>query len=450
MFETLSTKFSEVLEPLRTRQLTENNIQEALTSVRTALIEADVSISVIAQFVEDVKSKAIGTRVARQIQAGDAFIKLVHETLVEIMGESSSRLELVGGSQPNVILMAGLQGVGKTTTVVKLAKFLKEREKRTVSVVSADIYRPAAIEQLRILANDAQIRFIPSTERDSPSTIVKDAFADAKKAVDDVLIVDTAGRLAIDEEMMSELTNLHKQLSPQETLFVVDAMTGQDAALTASAFHHALPLTGVILSKADGDARGGAALSVRSITGKPIKFLGVGESLDALEPFHPDRIASRILGMGDLLSFIEEAERKVDKKKAERLTKKVFSRKKFTMQDMREQLQQFIDMGGMSGFQNLLPTMGMNDARTKNIDEEQFHKQCVIIDSMTRQERNFPDKIDQSRKLRIAKGSGTRIQDVSFTIRKYKQMEKQMKRAGKKKDMFKNLQALSDQMGKSS
>lgn len=444
MFDTLSSKLSAVLNPLRTRQLTDTNIQEAISSVRSALIEADVAISVVAQFIDDVKSKAIGTRVSRQVQAGDAFIKMVHETLVETMGEANAQLELGGGSYPSVILVAGLQGVGKTTSVAKLAKFLKEREKKVVSIVSADVYRPAAIEQLRVLASDAKVRFIPSDETDSPRSIVTRAVADAKKAVDDVLIVDTAGRLAIDDEMMTELQMLHKQLNPKETLFVVDAMTGQDAALTASAFHRALPLTGVILTKTEGDARGGAALSIRAITGKPIKFLGVGEDLDALEAFHPERIASRILGMGDVLSFIEDAERKIDKKKAERLTKKFFGNKKFTMEDRRDQLQQFINLGGVSGFQNMLPTAELQSAKLKGVDEDFCRKQCVIIDSMTLQERHFPDKINQSRKIRIASGSGTSVQDVSITIRQYKKMEKQMKQTGRKARALKNFGSIMD------
>lgn len=442
MFENLTTNFSKVLTPLRSRQLTESNIQEALSDVRNALIDADVAFTVVSQFIENVQQQAIGTRVARQVQPGDAFIQLVHASMVELLGQSHEQIDIRGGSYPNVILLAGLQGVGKTTTVVKLAKLLKERESKNVAVVSADVHRPAAIEQLQVLATESKIRFINSSAEQKPEKIVRSAFADSRKNVDDVLLVDTAGRLAVDELMMSELKLLHNVLQPRETLFVVDAMTGQDAALTAEAFHRELELTGVILTKADGDARGGAALSVKSITGKPIKFIGTGESVDDLEAFHPERIASRILGMGDVLSMIEEAQRKVDQKAATRLSKKIIGRKKFTLQDMREQLQQLNDMGGMSGFLDKLPNSDLTQAKLKNVNEDEFKRQCVIIDSMTIHERLFPDTINQSRKHRIAQGSGTTIQDVSVTLRKYKQMEKQMKRMGRKGNIARAMQAM--------
>lgn len=432
MFDNLREKISGVLAPLRSRQLSESNIQEAVREVRNALIDADVAFNVVTEFVQDVQNQAIGQTVSRSVQPGHAFVRIVHDSLVKLMGETNDGLDLGGGNVPNVVLMAGLQGVGKTTTAVKLAKWLKERESKSVSVVSADVYRPAAIEQLGLLAEQASVEFIPSKQRDKPEAIVKRAIKLARKSFSDVLIVDTAGRLAVDETMMDEISRLHKVANPRETLFVVDAMTGQDAANTAHAFDDALPLTGVILSKADGDARGGSALSVRSITGKPIKFLGVGEDLDGLEPFYPDRIASRILGMGDVLSYLEEAEKKVDKGKAERLAKKIFRGSKFNLDDMRDQLQQFSEMGGISGFKDMMPDLDPSTVKVKSMDDDQLKKQCVIIDSMTIHERRFPAVLDSSRKRRIAQGSGVQVHEVNLLLRKYRQLEKQMKRAGRK------------------
>lgn len=447
MFDNLSEKISGVLTPLRSRRLTEANMQEAMREVRNALLDADVAFTVVSEFVQDVQRQAIGQTVSRRVQPGDAFVGIVHDSLINLMGKSNDKLDLDGGNRPNVVLLAGLQGVGKTTTVVKLAKWLKERESKKVAVVSADTYRSAAIEQLRSLAEQADVRFIPSKNTDKPESIVKRAFKDGRKNFDDVLLVDTAGRLAVDDTMMQEIQRIHSLLNPRETLFVVDAMTGQDAANTARAFDQALPLTGVVLAKADGDARGGAALSVRTITGKPIKFMGVGEDLDGLEPFHPDRIASRILGMGDVLSYLEEAERKVDKQKAERLTKKMFGGTKFNLEDMREQLQQFSDMGGMDSVKDMLPTLDPSQARIKEIDDDQIRKQCVIIDSMTLRERRFPAILDSSRKRRIATGSGTQIHDVNILLRKYRQLEKQMKRVGRKGGkMMRRLEGM-DNMG---
>lgn len=432
MFDNLREKISGVLAPLRSRQLSESNIQDAMREVRNALIDADVAFNVVTEFVQDVQRQAVGQSVSRSVQPGHAFVRIVHDSLVNVLGQTNDGLDLGGGNVPNVVLMAGLQGVGKTTTVVKLAKWLKEVESKSVSVVSADVYRPAAIEQLSALADQANVEFIPSRQRDRPDSIVKRAVKLARKNFSDVLIVDTAGRLAVDETMMDEIARLHKTLNPRETLFVVDAMTGQDAANTARACDEALPLTGVVLSKADGDARGGAALSVRSITGKPIKFLGTGEGLDGLEPFHPDRIASRILGMGDILSYLEEAEKKVDKSKSERLAKKIFRGSKFNLDDMREQLQQFSAMGGVEGFKDMLPDLDPSSVKLKSLDDDQMKRQCVIIDSMTLYERSFPAVLDSSRKRRIARGSGVQISEVNLLLRKYRQLEKQMKRAGRK------------------
>ena len=445
MFNNLSEKLSNVLQPLKHRKLTESNIKDAMREVRTALLDADVAFSVVLEFVQNVQQQAIGQTVARQTQPGDAFIKLVHESLVDVMGGTNDSLDLSGGSHPNVVLMAGLQGVGKTTTAIKLAKLLKEREQKQVAVVSADVYRPAALEQIAILAQEAGVRCVPSNIDHGPEKIVTSALSDSQKQFDEVLIVDTAGRLTVDEAMMAEITKLHKVLQPRETLFVVDAMTGQDAATTAKAFQEVVPLTGVILAKADADTRGGAALSVRSVLGKPIKFIGTGESISALEPFHPDRIASRILGMGDVLSYLEEAERKLDHKKAQRIGKKIVSGRKFNLDDMRDQLSQFVEMGGRSSMLDMLPNLGSMNAKVKDIDETEIQKQCVIIDSMTSRERIFPNLVTNSpsRKRRIASGSGTRVQDVNLTLRKYQQLEKQMKRMGRKKHLSRAMAAMN-------
>jgi signal recognition particle subunit SRP54 len=344
------------------------------------------------------------------------------------MGEKNESLSL-NAQPPAVILMAGLQGAGKTTSVAKLSRYLSEREKKKVMVVSADVYRPAAIEQLKTLASEVGAEFFPSSPDQKPTQIVSDAIAAAKTQFADVLIVDTAGRLAIDEPMMDEIKQVHKVANPIETLFVIDAMIGQDSVNTAKAFNEALPLTGVILTKVDGDARGGAALSVRHVTGKPIKFLGVGEKTDALEPFHPERIASRILGMGDVLSLIEDVERKVDKKKAEKFAKKVAKGKRFDLEDLREQLQQMKQLGGMEGMMDKLPGMGNMAQMTQQKDMTgQFSKMEYIIDSMTPKERSNPDILNGSRKRRITQGSGTTIQDLNRLLKQHKQMGKMMKK----------------------
>jgi signal recognition particle subunit SRP54 len=429
MFDNLTERLSGALRKISGKAtLTENNIEEALREVRRALLEADVALPVVKDFIDRVKLRAVGTEVSQSLSPGQAFIKIVQAELEAVMGSANEQLNL-NAQPPAVILMAGLQGAGKTTTVAKLARLLKTTQKKSVMVVSADVYRPAAIAQLETLAKEVDVRFFPSDISQKPRDIALAAVKEAKKAFIDVLLVDTAGRLSIDADMMAEISDLHKALSPIETLFVVDAMTGQDAANTARAFNDALPLTGVVLTKADGDARGGAALSVRQITGKPIKFIGVGEKIDALEPFYPDRIASRILGMGDILSLIEEAEKKVDKGKAERLAGKFQKGKSFDLEDFREQLQQMQNMGGMASILDKMPGMGMlPPGAAAKVDDSQFRRMEAIINSMTPKERRNPDNLNGSRKRRICQGSGTQIQDLNRLLKQHKQMQKMMKK----------------------
>jgi signal recognition particle subunit SRP54 len=429
MFENLSERLSLSLKKISGKaSLSESNIQETLREVRVALLEADVALPVVKDFIELVKQRAVGTEVSSSLNPGQQFLKIVQAELESVMGEKNESLNL-NAQPPAVILMAGLQGAGKTTSVAKLSRYLSEREKKKVMVVSADVYRPAAIEQLKTLSSEVGAEFFPSTPDQKPTQIVSDAIAAAKTQFADVLIVDTAGRLAIDEPMMDEIKQIHKLANPIETLFVIDAMIGQDSVNTAKAFNEALPLTGVILTKVDGDARGGAALSVRHITGKPIKFLGVGEKTDALEPFHPERIASRILGMGDVLSLIEDVERKVDKKKAEKFAKKVAKGKRFDLEDLREQLQQMKQLGGMESMMDKLPGMGNMAQMTQQKDMTgQFSKMEYIIDSMTPKERSNPDILNGSRKRRITQGSGTSIQDLNRLLKQHKQMGKMMKK----------------------
>lgn len=445
MFENLSERLSQTLKNVSGRgRLTEDNIKETLREVRMALLEADVALPVVKDFVAQVKERAVGTEVTKSLKPGQVFIKIVQSELESVMGEANEKLNL-SAQPPAVVLMAGLQGAGKTTSVGKLAKYLTEREKKKVLVVSADVYRPAAIKQLETLAEDVGVGFQPSNIMQKPIHIVEDAIETAKKQFYDVLLVDTAGRLHVDSDMMEEIQALHKAVNPVETLFVVDAMTGQDAANTAKAFNDALPLTGVILTKADGDARGGAALSVRKITGKPIKFIGMGEKLDALEPFHPERIASRILGMGDVLSLIEEVERKVDKDKAQKLAKKVQKGKGFDLQDFKEQLEQMRNMGGMMGMLDKLPGMGNMSAQIKDqANDKQFNQMEAIINSMTPAERAKPEIIKGSRKRRIAAGSGTQIQDVNRLLKQFTQMQKMMKKmsGGGMKKMMRQMKGM--------
>ncbi len=429
MFDNLTDRLSGTFRKLTGKaNLTEANIQDALREVRRALLEADVALVVVKDFVDRVSLRAVGQEVSKSLTPGQAFIKIVQAELEAIMGSANAELDLKA-APPAIVLMAGLQGAGKTTTAAKLSRWLKQNAKKSVMLVSADVYRPAAIQQLQTLAKEVGVEFFASDISQSPSDIAAAALAEAKRKFIDVLIVDTAGRLAIDQEMMDEIRQLHSQLNPVETLFVVDAMTGQDAANTAKAFNDALPLTGVVLTKADGDARGGAALSVRHITGKPIKFIGMGEKIDALEPFYPDRIASRILGMGDMLSLIEEAEKKVDKEKAEKLARKIKKGKGFDLEDFKEQLQQMQNMGGVASIMDKMPGMGgLPPGTAKMVDDSQFRRMEAIINSMTLRERVNPDVLNGSRKRRITQGSGTQIQDLNRLLKQHKQMQKVMKK----------------------
>lgn len=447
MFENLTERLSDSLKKVTGQaRLTEDNIKGTLREVRMALLEADVALPVVKQFIAQVRKRAIGHEVMRSLSPGQAFVKIVNAELVEMMGAQSEGLSL-NAQPPAVVLMAGLQGAGKTTSVAKLARYLSEREKKKVMVVSADVYRPAAIKQLETLAQEVGVVFFPSTSDQKPVDIANAAILEAKKAFVDVLLVDTAGRLAIDEQMMSEIAELHSAINPIETLFVVDAMTGQDAVNTAKAFDDTLPLTGVILTKADGDSRGGAALSVRYVTGKPIKFMGMGEKVDALEPFHPDRLASRILGMGDILSLIEDAERNLDKQKAEKLTKKIKKGKSFDLEDFRDQLVQMKNMGGIGNLLDKLPGMGqMAQAAQQQVSDKALVQMEALISSMTPAERSYPDSINNSRKRRIANGSGTQIQDVNRLLKQHKQMQKMMKKFTKKGGMANMMRGMKGMM----
>ena len=445
MFENLSERLGKTLKNISGKgRLTEDNIKDTLREVRMALLEADVALPVVRDFIGQVKERAVGTEVSKSLNPGQVFIKIVQSELESVMGQVNESLNLAA-QPPAIVLMAGLQGAGKTTTVGKLAALLKQREKKKVLVVSVDVYRPAAIKQLETLAIEVGVEFFPSSEDQKPINIANAAIDFARKHFFDVLLMDTAGRLHVDGDMMGEIQALHKAINPIETLFVVDAMTGQDAANTAKAFNDALPLTGVVLTKADGDARGGAALSVRYITGKPIKFIGMGEKLDALEAFHPERIASRILGMGDVLSLIEEVERKVDKDKAQKLANKVQKGKGFDLQDFKEQLEQMRNMGGMMSMMDKMPGMGNMTAQIKDkANDKSFVQMESIINSMTLGERTRPDVIKGGRKRRIAAGSGTQIQDVNRLLKQFTQMQKMMKKmsGGGMKKMMHNMKGM--------
>ena len=443
MFENLTERLTRTLKGITGKaRLTEENIAETLREVRTALLEADVALSVVRGFVEQVRERAIGTEVSASLNPGQAFVKVVHEELIASMGGANDQLNLAT-RPPAIVLMAGLQGAGKTTTVAKLGKLLRERDKKRVMVVSTDVYRPAAIEQLRSLAAQVEIDFVSSHAGEKPVDIALRAVQEAKDRLADVLIIDTAGRLAIDAEMMAEIQAIHAAIQPIETLFVVDAMTGQDAAVTAKAFNEALPLTGVVLAKADGDARGGAALSVRTVTGKPIKFLGIGEKVDGLEPFHPDRIASRILGMGDVLGLIEDAGRKLDRDKADKLAQKLAKGKRFDLNDLRDQLQQMRNMGGVAAMLDKLPGMGqMQLPADAGVDEKSLKRMEAIICSMTPKERKYPDLLNGSRKRRIAAGSGTDVADINRLLKQHKTMEKVMKKMTSKGGMMSIMRGL--------
>ncbi len=448
MFDNLTERLTQSLKKIRGQgRLTESNIQDTLREVRMALLEADVALPVVKDFIEHVKTRALGQEVQSSLTPGQALVKIVNEELIAIMGSAHERLNLAT-QPPAVILMAGLQGAGKTTTVAKLARWLKENERKSVVVASADVYRPAAIDQLQTLAAEVGADFFPSDPTQNPVDIARNAVEHARKKYKDVVIIDTAGRLHIDDEMMEEIRQIHAAIKPIETLFVVDSMTGQDAANTAKAFGDALTLTGVILTKTDGDARGGAALSVRHITGKPIKFLGVGEKTAAMERFHPDRIASRILGMGDVLSLIEEAERKIDKTKAEKLVKKIQKGKSFDLNDYRDQLLQLKNLGGVAAMFDKLPGMANLPQHVKEkVNDREMIQQIAIINSMTKQERAFPDVINNSRKQRIARGSGTDMQNVNRLLKQYDQMQKMMKKF-KKGNLMNMLRGMKGNLGR--
>ncbi len=429
MFDSLSKRLSGALDALRGQgRLTEEQVKDAARDLRMALLEADVALPVVRDFVDKVRTRALAAEVTQSLTPGRAFLRVVHQELTATLGGASESLNL-RAEPPAVVLMCGLQGSGKTTTTGKLALRLREVEKKNVVVVSADVYRPAAVEQLRTVAGQAGVEWFPSQAGDRPESIVSAALAHAKKRFADVLLVDTAGRTTVDEAMMAEIAALHGAVKPVETLFVVDAMTGQDAARVARAFADRVPLTGVILTKADGDARGGAALSVRTVTGAPIKFLGVGEKLDKLEAFHPDRIAARILGEGDVLTLIEETVQKVDKEKAERLAEKVRKGRSFDLDDFREQLAQMQSMGGIASMLEKLPGAAQLQDRLKNANPEKDVKRSIaIINSMTKKERRFPDHMKASHRRRIAAGSGTQVQDVNRLMRQFEQARDMMKK----------------------
>ncbi|MFA9420284.1 MAG: signal recognition particle protein [Gammaproteobacteria bacterium] len=448
MFENLTDRLSRTVKNLRGQgRLSEDNIKDSLREVRMALLEADVALPVVKGFIERVREQALGKGVIGSLSPGQALIKVVNDELVAVMGDQHDGIDL-NHKPPVIILMAGLQGAGKTTTVAKLARRLIEVDKKNVVVASADIYRPAAIEQLQTLSNEVNATFFPSDSSQNPVDIAEGALRAAQISNADVLILDTAGRLHIDQQMMDEIRAIHDAVNPAETLFVVDSMTGQDAANTAQAFGEALPLTGVVLTKTDGDARGGAALSVRQITGKPIKYIGSGEKTDALEAFHPDRMASRILGMGDILSLVEQAQEKVDYEKAEKLAKKVKKGKGFDLEDLRDQFIQMENMGGMAGMMDKLPGMGagVSQAMKDPAQTRQMKRMVAIINSMTPQERRKPELINGSRKRRVAGGSGTQIQDINRLLKQHKQMQKMMKKMGSKGGMANMMRGLKGKM----
>jgi len=444
MFDQLTKRLTGSLERLRSRgRLTEDNIRESLREVRVALLEADVALPVVRDFIARVTERAVGQEVIKSLEPGQALVKVVHDELKHVLGEENAPLAL-DRPAPVVILLAGLQGAGKTTTAGKLAHLLKTRHSKKVLLSSCDIYRPAAIDQLETLAQQVDAEFYRDPRPDDAVAIAKQSLGEARRRFADVLILDTAGRLAVDSEMMAEIRDIHGAVDPHEVLFVVDSMTGQDAANTARAFHETLPLTGVVLTKTDGDARGGAALSVRHVTGAPIKFLGTGEKIDGLEPFHPDRLASRILGMGDVLSLVEEVERKVDQEKAQKLARKVGrGSRRFGLDDFRDQLVQMNKLGGMSSLMDKLPGMSnLPDAVKSRVDDNQTTRMIAIINSMTPTERRFPDSIRGSRKRRIAAGSGTQVQEVNRVLRQHKQMQRMMRRMGNKGAMARLMKRL--------
>ena len=433
MFDTLSERFTDIFKKLRGYgRLTEENINDGLRDVRMALLEADVALSVVKSFIEDIRIRSLNTEVLSSLTPGQALIKIVNEELITLLGKDNEPLKL-NTQPPAVILLAGLQGSGKTTTCAKLGVFLKEKEKKNVALISTDIYRPGAIKQLQILAEKNNLTWLESKETDKPTDIVRAGYELAKRKFLDVLIVDSAGRLHVDDEMMREIKSLHNILSPIETLFVIDSMMGQDAVNAAAEFNKILPLTGSILTKTDGDSRGGATLTVKHITGKPIKFIGTGEKSEDLAPFNPDRIASRILGMGDVLTLIEEVEKKTDKEKALKISRKIKKGKGFTLVDFRDQLKQMSNMGGIKNILDKLPIAKKLPNNIENhFDDREFVRLIAIIDSMTRKERSDPKIINGSRKKRIASGSGTKIQEINKLLKQFNQMQKMMKKFSNK------------------
>ena len=449
MLDNLTQRLAKVVKTLRGQaRLTEDNIQEILREVRMALLEADVALPVVKDFIARIKEKAVGQEVVGSLTPGQALVGVVHQELTDLMGGAKSELNLAT-QPPAIILMAGLQGAGKTTTTAKLGKWLRERQKKKVLAVSCDVYRPAAIEQLKTVSAQAGIDFFPSSVGQKPAEIAAAALDYAKRHFHDVLFVDTAGRLAIDELMMAEIRELHAQLKPIETLFVVDAMLGQDAVNTAKAFNEALPLTGVILTKLDGDARGGAALSVRHVTGKPLKFAGVGEKLTGIEEFHPERMASRILGMGDILGLVEEAHRNVDQEKAQEFVKKMKSGKGFDLNDFKAQISQMRSMGGMGALLDKLPAQfgAMAQQASGAVEDKAVRRIEGIINSMTPAERAKPELIKASRKRRIATGAGVQVQEVNRLLSQFEQTQKMMKQFSKG-GMAKMMRAAKGLMGK--
>jgi len=443
MFDQLSDRLRETLKRVRGQaRLTEENVAQALREVRIALLEADVALPAVKAFIDRVREKSLGKETLASMTPGQMVVKIVRDELVAIMGESNDALDLAA-PPPVIVLVAGLQGAGKTTTVGKLALWLKQQERKRVLVASTDIYRPAAIEQLKTVAGQAGAAFHPVSPGQSPVDIARSALEAARRGMVDILLLDTAGRLHVDDEMMQELRAVHDAVAPVETLFVVDSMTGQDAVNSAKAFDQALPLTGVVLTKTDGDARGGAALSLREITGKPIKFLGTGEKLEALEAFHPDRVATRILGMGDVLGLVEQIEQKVDKEKAATLARKLVKGKGFDFNDFREQIMQLQGMGGLGSLLDKIPGMGKLPTDVVNqIDGQQLTRTVAIINSMTPRERAFPDLINGPRKRRIAAGSGVAVQEVNRLLKQFGHMQKTMKKMRKRGGMAAMMQGL--------
>ena len=449
MFDSLTERLGRTLKDLRGRgRLTEDNIRDSLREIRMALLEADVALPVVKQFVERARERALGQEVIGSVSPGQALVKVVQDELVDIMGGEGAELDL-RTRPPAVVLVAGLQGSGKTTSIAKLARRLRERERKRVAVASADIHRPAARDQLATLAGQVGVTYLPVEGARDAVGIARGARDAARRGGFDVLLLDSAGRLAIDEPMMDEIRAVHGAVEPVETLFVVDSLSGQDAAQTAKAFDEALPLTGVVLTKTDGDARGGAALSVRMVTGKPIKFLGTGEKTDALEPFHPDRVASRILGMGDVVSLVEQAQEQVDTDKAEKLARKMKKGKGFDLSDLRDQLDQMQQMGGLGAMLEKMPGMGGMSQQQMQQAAGGFgdsRHMMAIIDSMTPQERRWPAVINGSRKRRIANGSGTRVQDVNRLLKQHAQMAKMMKKVSKKGGMQKMMRGMGGRL----